>query len=119
MSPTPSAPFARSLGIFGSVGGDGEGHGGGKADNDFSTDRQRLVVPRIADVGLEELALARLDIVAERAAEVGDEAHPASHHVAAVPRGLADGDILGAGGQDAPGAPRAPPGRAGPAGGGG
>src|SRR6202795_4667499 len=98
----PSAPFERDLGIFGSIGGDGQGDGGGKADNDLSTDRQRLVVPRVADIGLEDLATLGLDVIPEGAAEVGEEAHTAAHRVATVRWGRADGDILGADGQHAP-----------------
>src|SRR6266850_698442 len=83
ISPTPSARQSagrpRGLGIV----GDGQRGGGGKADGDLPADGQRLVVPGVADVGLEDLARAGLDVVAKRVAEIGNEAHPAEHNIAA------------------------------------
>src|SRR5213083_2485602 len=99
ISPTPSGGSARDLRIV----GDGEGDGGRKAHHDVAADRQRLVMPRIADVGLEDLPLTRLHVVAERTAEISGEAHAASHDIAPVRRGaVGDGDVLRTDGQHAP-----------------
>src|SRR5262245_28371990 len=80
--------------------GDGQRDGRRKADGDLAADGEALVVPRIADVGLENLATGGLYVVTKRAAEVGDEAHPAPDDVAAAaPRSRVDRHVLRPDGQ--------------------
>src|SRR6185295_19182297 len=81
MSPTPTAgprtPF-EPLGIV----GNGEGHRGREAERHRPAYWQGLVVPRVADVGLEHEPGGVLHVVAEGVAQIGHEAHPPLHPVA-------------------------------------